>query len=182
MQLWSRGVCVRFATFLKSSVKLSCSAAGSIIVVWREREREKRRNLQENNAENRRTQTEMAGVQTRGNTSFTVAECCRPMRPFYKRVKSQQAGKLCFFPVLFLAVGEKAKHTHTHKHIYMHMTTYSQLYSNTCSASYFHVYGKILGFLPSGKSTDRTSAKNFISCCLQGTTTTTKVFMRRGII
>lgn len=180
MQLWSRGVCVRFATFLKSSVKLSCSAAGSIIVVWREREREKRRNLQENNAENRRTQTEMAGVQTRGNTSFTVAECCRPMRPFYKRVKSQQAGKLCFFPVLFLAVGEKAKHTH--KHIYMHMTTYSQLYSNTCSASYFHVYGKILGFLPSGKSTDRTSVKNFISCCLQGTTTTIKVFMRRGII
>lgn len=120
MQLWSRGVCVRFATFLKSSVKLSCSAAGSIIVVWREREREKRRNLQENNTENRRTQTEMAGVQTRGNTSFTVAECCRPMRPFYKRVKSQQAGKLCFFPVLFLAVGEKAKHTHTQTHIHAH--------------------------------------------------------------
>lgn len=96
-------------------VQSSCLVARQAPSSWsEEREREKRRNLQENNAENRRTQTEMAGVQTRGNTSFTVAECCRPMRPFYKRVKSQQAGKLCFFPVLFLAVGEKAKHTHTH--------------------------------------------------------------------
>lgn len=119
MQLWSRRVCVRFATFLKSSVKLSCSAAGSIIVVWRDRERKKRRNLQENNAENRRTQ--MAGVQTRGNTSFTVAEWSRWGLSTNGYKASKQGS--CASSLFYFWLLERKQNTHTHIHAHDHIFT-----------------------------------------------------------